>query len=198
LLKLIFVINSNTKKRLNMKKIGIEMEKDIQLLKAMAKTGLMIEPMLPLLEISLTRIRQHRESGNIEKKGVYILYGSATNIYVLSAKAKKRMASEFLIDIYKSDTTQLEHDYVLLKIYLYLSTQEKESWLTESSLQGEYPTATKTTDGMFIANGKKIGVEVITDSYSEEDIKNKKNFIRYHCDGYIMLHTHKAIKYTLE
>jgi len=180
-----------------MKKIGIEMEKDIQLLKAMAKTGLMIENMLPLLEISVSRLRQHIESGNIEKKGVYILYGAATNIYVLSSKCKKRMASDFLINIYKSDTTQLEHDYVLLKIYLYLSTQEKESWLTESKLQIDYLNSSKTTDGMFIAKGKKIGVEVITDSYSKEDIKNKKDFIRYHCDGYIMLHTHKDIKYML-
>lgn len=180
-----------------MKKIGIEMEKDIQLLKAIAKSGLMIEQMLPLLGISLTRLRQHVESGNIEKKGVYLLYGSATNIYVLSAKSKKRMASDFLINIYKSDTTQLEHDYVLLKTYLYLSTEEKESWLTESRLQIDYPTAIKTSDAMFIAKGKKIGVEVITDSYSEEDINNKKNFIRCHCDGYIMLHTHKDIEYTL-
>jgi carboxypeptidase C (cathepsin A) len=106
------------------------------------------------------------------------------------------MRSDFLINIYKSDATQLEHDYVLSKIYIYLRYDQKESWKTEGALQQMYGI-NKTTDGLFISNGCKIGVEVITDSYSKEEIEQKKNFIRKYCDDYIMVHTHKNIEYVV-
>lgn len=183
---------------INMKKIGIEMEKDVQLLKAMARTGIMVEKFLPMLGLSQTRLRQHIASGNIEKKGIYLIYGAATNVYLLSSKAKRRMQGDFLINLYKSDISQLEHDYVLLKTYLYLSVKEKESWITESRLQIDYPQSVKTTDAMFISNnGKRIGVEIVTNNYTLEDIEAKKKFIRYHCDDFIMLHTHQPIEYKL-
>jgi hypothetical protein len=180
-----------------MKKIGIEMEQDIQLLKTIAKTGLMVEKFLPMIGLNLTRLRQHLASENIEKKGRFLIYGSATNVYTLTPRSKKRMQGDFLINLYKGDTGQLEHDYVLLKTYLYLSGEEKESWLTESRLQIDYPHSAKTTDGMYMSNGRRIGVEIITSSYTPEDIEAKKEFIRYNCDDYIMLHTHKTIEYSL-
>jgi carboxypeptidase C (cathepsin A) len=176
--------------------IRIETEKDIQLLKAIARTGLITENLLPMLGITRQRLRQHIISGNIEKKGTYMLFGSLTNIYTLTEHAKRRMRSDFLINIYKSDATQLEHDYVLSKIYIYLRYDQKESWKTEGALQQMYGI-NKTTDGLFISNGCKIGVEVITDSYSKEEIEQKKNFIRKYCDDYIMVHTHKNIEYVV-
>lgn len=179
-----------------MKKLGSEMEKDIQLLKAIARTGLMVEKLLPFLGISETRLRQHIASGYIEKKGVHLLYGNATNIYMLSAKGKKKVQSEFAINLYKSDLSQLEHDYILLKVYLYLQVEEKESWQTESKLVIDYPQSPKTTDGLYInSSGKSIGVEVITDSYTKDDIDMKIDFIRYQCDDCIMIHTHRNIEY---
>jgi hypothetical protein len=181
-----------------MKKLGIEMEKDVQLLKAIARTGLMVEKLLPLLGISETRLRQHIASGYIEKKGVHLLYGNATNIYMLSSKGKKKVQSEFAINLYKSDLSQLEHDYILLRVYLYLQAGEKESWQTESKLQLDYPQSAKTSDAMYInISGKRIGVEIITDSYTKDDIDRKIDFIRYHCDDYIMLHTHRDIEYVV-
>ncbi|KZL88862.1 hypothetical protein CLMAG_57660 [Clostridium magnum DSM 2767] len=182
---------------MHLKEIGIEMEQDIQLLKAIAKTGLMVEKFLPMLGLNQTRLRQHLASGNVEKKGRFLIYGSATNVYTLTPRTKKRMQGDFLINLYKGDIGQLEHDYVLLRTYLYLSAEEKESWLTESRLQIDYPHSAKTTDAMYISNGKKIGVEIITSSYMAEDIEAKKEFIRYNCDDYIMLHTHKPIEYSL-
>lgn len=180
-----------------MKEISVEMEKDVQLLKAIAKTGFITEKFLPLLNISESRLRQHIYSGSVIKKGTYLIYGVATNIYTLSTKAKRRMQSEFLINLYKGDISQIEHDYVLLKIYLYLSVVEKESWITESKLQQQYPSAKKTTDALFMKDGKRIAVEVITDSYSNDDIEAKKDFIKYYCDDYIMVHTHRNMKYSL-
>lgn len=180
-----------------MKAIVVEMEKDIQLLKTIAKVGFITEKFLPLIGMSNARLRQHILSGNINKKGTYLVYGKAINIYNLSQKSKRRMQSEFAINLYKSDVSQIEHDYVLLKIYMSLSLLEKESWITESKLQVEYPSSRKTTDALFIKNGKKIGVEVITDSYSKIEVKAKMDFIRYYCDDYIMMHTHRNILYSV-
>ena len=43
----------------------------------------------------------------------------------------------------------------------------------------------------------KIGVEVVTDSYSADEIEQKKEFIRKYCDDYIMVHTHKELEFEL-
>jgi hypothetical protein len=180
-----------------MSEIKIETEKDVQLLKCVARTGLITENLLPFLKISRQRLYQHIESGNIEKKGAFLVFGSLTNVYVLSDFAKRRMKGDFLIDLYKSDTTQLEHDYVLTKIYLFLKLHEKESWKTENTLRQLY-NSEKTTDGLYkTADNKVIGVEVITDSYSKNEIEQKKDFIRKHCDDYIMIHTHKNNAYKI-
>ncbi len=178
--------------------IKIETEKDIQLLKTIAKTGLITEDLLPLLKITRQRLYQYIQSGYIKKRGTFLIYGSLTNVYTLTEQTKKRMKGDFLIDLYKSDTSQLEHDFVLTKVYLYLSYEEKESWETENSLLQIYRDCEKTTDGLYISNrGKKIGVEVVTDSYSKEEIEKKKEFIRKYCDDYIMIHTHRDIEYEL-
>lgn len=178
------------------KGIKIETEKDIQLLKAIAKTGLITEDMLPVFGITIKRLYQHIHSEYIEKKGTYLIFGTMTNVYTLTEQSKRRMKSDYLIDLYKSDVSQLEHDFVLAKIYMYLSYAEKESWKTESGLLQMYSNCEKTTDGLYISSGgKKIGVEVITDSYSKEEIEQKKDFIRKYCDDYIMLHTHRDIEY---
>lgn len=170
---------------------------DIFLLKTMAKTGILTIDLLAYLDISSSRFRQHIKYGNIECKGTHLLLGSLTNIYMLSSSAKKRMASDYLIYPYKTDITQAEHDYVLAKIYTCLSYNQKESWMTETQLQSDYPMAKKTADAMYVAGTSKIGVEVITDSYSKDEILLKKEFIRSYCDDFIMIHTRKNIDYTL-
>lgn len=181
-----------------MKEISIEMEKDIQLLKAIARVGFITPCLLDYLDITQSRLKQHISSGNIVKAGTYMIYGSLCNIYTLTEEAKNRLRSEFLINPYKSDISQLEHDYCLAKVYLHLKYNQKESWKTETQLRMEYPLVPSTTDGMYYTDdNKKIGVEIMTDRYSKEEINNKLDFIRYHCDDYIILHTHKNIKYII-
>jgi len=180
-----------------MTKIQIEKENDIQLLKAIARTGLITEDLLHYSNINFKRLKQHIDSKTIVKKGTYLLYGVLTNIYILSEDSKHRLRSDFLIDLYKSDTTQLEHDYTLSKIYSNLTIKERNTWKTETELHSLYDAPT-TADGLYIANsGKKIGVEVITSSYSKGEIELKKDFIRQHCDDFIMIHTHRNINYTI-
>jgi hypothetical protein len=182
----------------NMGGIKIEREADIQLLKAIARTGFITKDLLHLPGINPKRLAQHIKSENIIDKGIYLIYGQMVRVYGLTEKAKRRMRSEFLIDIYKSDATQLEHDYVLAKIYLHLKLEEKESWVTETGLMERYKECVKTTDGLYITSeGQKIGVEVVTDSYSADEIEQKKEFIRKYCDDYIMVHTHKELEFEL-
>lgn len=181
-----------------MNPIVYESYKDIELLKAIARAGIMTEDFLPYFGISVNRLKQHVISENIIKRGSFLLYGRSTNIYVLSNKSKRRLASEFMINTYKSDVSQLEHDYCLLKTYTFLTADNRNTWITESKLKVDYPYAYKTCDGLFLtASKKRIGVEVITDSYSKRDVESKKEFIRKYCDGYIMLHTHKKVEYKL-
>jgi hypothetical protein len=178
--------------------IKYELEKDIQLIKAIAKCGIITENLLHMLDIDVRRLRKHIYSNNIEKKGTVMLFGRMTNIYMLTNKSKKRVSSDFLINPYKTDLSQIEHDYALLKVYLFLNSKEKESWLTETRLHIDFPASTKTVDGMYITgNNKRIGVEVITDSYTDDDINAKKDFIRAYCDDYIMIHASRDTEYTV-
>jgi hypothetical protein len=174
----------------------IEKEKDIQLLKAIARTGFTTEEFFPLLDMNDKRIRQHIQCGNLIKKGPHLVYGIMRNIYVLSEEAKRRCRSEFLIRTYKSDISQLEHDYVLTKIYTSLKFEQKQSWKTETELANIYKDSAKTTDGMYIsAEGLTIGVEVITSSYSQKDIDDKLQFVEKYCDTSMVIHAQKLEKY---
>lgn len=174
------------------------MEKDIHLFKSIARTGFVTEQMLPFIKITRQRLYDHLLNGNIKKKGNFLIFDSLTNVYVLTEKTKKQMQNDFLIDLYKSDITRLEHDFVLSKIYMFLHYMERESWKTESSLLKLYSGSEKPTDGMYISKaGMKIGVEVITDRYTQREIRQKKIFIKHFCDDYIMIHTHKDIDYEL-
>jgi len=179
-----------------MEGITLVTEKDIQLLKAIGNTGMITLDLLPYLGITENRLYQHIISGNIVKRGNYIIFGTLRSVYVLSDKAKKMLRSDFQLNPYKSDSSQLEHDYVLSKIYLHLPYECKESYQNETKLKMRY-NSPKTTDGMFVSNGEKVCVEVVTDSYSKDMIEAKKEFIIYHADKYIMLHTHKEVDYTI-
>lgn len=171
----------------------IESEKDILLLKSIAKTGLITDDLLYLLGITKNRLQQHIISNNIKNVGHFLIYGTMKKVYILSSYCKRRMMSEFLITPYKTDFTQLEHDYVLTKIYLFLKAKEKESWIPESMLIERYPSSPKTSDAVYtsLKTNRVIGVEVITKSYTKYEIREKCDFINKYCDDKLIIHTHK-------
>lgn len=181
-----------------MKKI-VEHERHIQLLKAIAKTGFFTDVFLKFyIGINRHTIRKYCKSGSLIRLEPSMIYGVLSNIYILSENEKKRLKQEFNINPYKADLTQLEHDYCLAQIYYRLKYAEKESWITESSLKLMYPDAPSVTDGMYLtSNGQRVGVEVITFKYSEEEIKKKSEFISKYCDEHIVLHTHKSIDFLI-
>ena len=175
----------------------IEYEKHVQFLKAVAKTGFFTDAFLKFhFGVGYYTIKRYCENGSLIRLEPSLIYGVLSNIYVLSEKEKKRMRLEFKINPYKADLTQLEHDYCLAQIYYRLKYAEKESWITESGLKLMYPDAPSVTDGLYInKSGQRIGVEVITFKYSEDEIKRKSEFISKFCDDHIVLHTHKSIDF---
>ncbi|MBO8160627.1 MAG: hypothetical protein H0Z24_03240 [Thermosipho sp. (in: Bacteria)] len=172
----------------------IETPNDIAFLKAIARTGIATYEMARKF-ISEKRIYKLLKHGYITKEA-YFIYGRYIDIYTLTDRIKERMRQEFLINPYKANKNQLEHDYYLAKVYVSLKPEERETWLTETALQEKYH-GLKTTDAMFTSNGKKVAVEIVTDYYSDTDIEVKKDFIKNFCDDYIMFHTHKDIKYEI-
>lgn len=177
-----------------MNKVNVDTKKDIQLLKGIARTGFITESLCHYFELPTRRLEAHVKNGHIEKRGIYILYGSFANIYTLRPMGKKRVKAEFLINPYKSDFSQLEHDYCLAKIYWMLGEAEREEWLTETQLKMKYGKKT-VVDAMFLAhNGAKVGVEVISNTYTRDIIMQKQDFLVNECDHSIILHTHKEME----
>lgn len=125
------------------------------------------------------------------KKGV-VLCGKVVNIYILSQRGKEMLLKNGR-NLYKSDITQLEHDYVILNFYSKLPTEYQFSWRNETELKSRYNSS--TTDGIFISDGKIVAVEVLTPSYTAEFIKEKMNFIDKYCDDSIILKTSDLSKF---
>jgi len=171
-------------------------EKDIQLLKAIGNTGIITSDLLSQYKINRKRLYQHIISKNIEKKGNFLIFGTLKTVYTLTREGKAYLRNNFQINPYKSDFTQLEHDYVLARIYSFLPFECKNSWQNETKLKQLYDTAT-TTDGMFKNGSQNICVEVVTDAYTKDMVDSKKEFIRHFADNYIMIHTHKDIEYEI-
>lgn len=122
----------------------------------------------------------------ISRTGVYLIYGKSTCIYTLTDTAKE-IFNQLGKPLYKSDTTQLEHDYILLKVYSCLDKLSQESWQNEGELKSIYKK--NTCDGVFKFNNKLIGVEIITSSYTKVSINEKMTFINEFCDDFISLNT---------
>jgi len=177
--------------------IKITKEKDILFLKSIANTGLITNNLISSYNINKKRLKQHIKSENIIEAKDLIIYGNNVSIYFLSGKSKADIRRKYGLGIYKTNKQQLEHDYVLAKIYSKLSYDEQNRWINETKLKTFYKD-TEITDGFYISDsGLKIGVEVITNRYTKESIEGKKDFIKNNCDDYIMIHADKLIEYNI-
>lgn len=123
-----------------------------------------------------------------------IIFSKVNTYYTLSSNTIKLLRSKNFY-IYKSDSSQLEHDYILSKVFLEASDYNKMSWKNETELKKIYGKNTTTSDGLFITKDKKvIGVEVLTSSYTPDYIQKKKFFLENNCDDYILLNVKDVIK----
>lgn len=142
--------------------------------------------------VSHVELKKLECNGIIENKGNMLLFGKVTTLYDLSIHSKYNLRAHGK-SIYRTNTSQLEHDYCLLKAYSYLPTECQISWLNESELKLIYGDET-TTDALFMYKDLKIAVEVLTSSYTPEKIEEKINFSKKYCDKLITLNT-SDIKY---
>lgn len=163
------------------------------LLYAIANCGF-ITPALAQKYFNISRVsfKQLEKNHVLSKKGNFILFGKTASIYNLTDKSKYSIRSYGKYS-YRTNTSQLEHDYLLLKAYCLLPTVCQDSWLNETELKLIYGNIT-TTDALFIYNNLKISVEVITPAYSNDTIQDKVKFSNNHCDKLITLNT-ADIKY---
>lgn len=121
------------------------------------------------------------------KKSV-ILFGKNSSIYILSDTLANSLREKGYC-IYKHDTTQLEHDYLLLKVYLSLKKNEQLSWQNETALKTKFGKDIDTCDAIYVRENKLIGVEIFTPEYRSNKKNDKINFMKKYCDNYVTFNT---------
>lgn len=163
--------------------------KDNQLLLGIAHTGFITTSLLSSTDISCKTLNKLINNKLIKRDGLFMIFGALNHVHTLTPKGKQYVSSSLLTNCYKSDKSQLEHDYILSKLYWSISNSERNNWLNETELKSKFRNALITCDAIYISNGLTIGVEVITDSYTQEAIDEKKEFMKSCCDRSIILST---------
>ena len=159
------------------------------LLKCIARTGLFLELYKGQLSISTATINSCIKKDLIIKDRPVLIFTKLLTPYKLTEKGKYIVNYLYMITPYQSNARQIEHDYILGKIYLSLNDSERETWRTEGELMLFYPNSS-VVDGVYTdINKALVGIEVITSNYSENDISSKKDFISKYCDKAIILNT---------
>lgn len=166
-------------------------EKEEWLLKFIGRTGFYILDYEDKLGISNFILYSCIRKELICKGNSIFIYTKLSTPYILTNKGADLIKHRYLINPYGFRTNQLEHDFVLANIYLSLTSKERDSWVTETTLAINYPDD-KATDGFYISeSGERVGVEVLTRNYSEEAIGHKQVFISTKCDKAIIIDADK-------
>jgi hypothetical protein len=169
--------------------------KESKLIKLIAKTGLYIEGYSNDLSISRKILRSCKDKDLICEGEYMFFYRKLCKPYFLTKTGISIIKDKLDISPYRSRITQGDHDFVLAKIYLSLSEEEQDSWITETALEMKYPGMT-VSDGIYKSSkGPLVGVEVLTNSYTKDEIKRKTNFIKKHCDASIIINADKIYNY---
>lgn len=163
------------------------------ILYAVANCGFITEHVMSkYYDVKKRNIQTLLKDNYIENRGCYLLFGEFTKIYTLTNKSIRSLKQQNKL-LYKSSISQLEHDYTLLKTYVALPLECQSSWENETELRLKYNHLT-TTDGVFKLKNKRIAVEIITQSYSKDILKDKDSFILNYCDDCIQIHTNELNK----
>lgn len=159
-----------------------------------AKTGFCFEIYLNKLNIDKAVLLSCVKKGLIKKDKPVFIFTNLMNPYLLTQNGKEFASNKLSVRPYRTHLSRAEHDYVLGNVYIGLSKSEQISWESETSLGVKYPSQA-VVDGRFTSNDNKlVGVEVITEAYSENEIDNKLSFLKLHCDKKIVLYTKDIAK----
>ncbi|MCK9470659.1 MAG: hypothetical protein M0Q88_02770 [Bacilli bacterium] len=163
--------------------------KEEELLRLIANVGCFIKPYENKLLISRHIVNGLVKSGLVVDQFSCLLYTKIFKVFTLTNSGKEFVKNKYLISPYMTKLRNVEHDYILGNIYLNLSKEERLTWTTEMALHNKYPNST-VIDGLYInSKSETVGIEVITENYSEEEIKGKEFFLSKHCDKKIVIHS---------
>lgn len=164
-------------------------KKEGQLLKLMGRVGFYIDSYKGEAKVSQYAISRCLKKKLIKKESNVMLFTNHIRVFTLTSKGKNILKTIYGIDPYKGKRNQIEHDFVLGKIYLGLTESERESWKTETTLSLLYPGAS-VSDALYVNDKNElIGVEVITKRYTNSMISGKKRFIDSVCDKALIVDT---------
>ena len=167
-------------------------ERARDLLYFIARTGFYCEHFNKSINVSDFTITKLINNGVLEYKNPMLIFGKMMGVYILSKSGIKTVKKQLLIRPYKPSVgglNQLEHDFILGKVYERLNKVERDTWITETDLAILYPEGT-VVDGLYTnMNGNKVGVEILTNTYSKSIIEDKMKFIDKYCDKKIVVNT---------
>lgn len=118
-----------------------------------------------------------------------VIFGEIIETYYLSEREQNNLKEEGYY-LYRSKKDQIVHDFVLLKIFLNCTLEEKMNWLNETFLKIKFKDI-ETTDAVIMKNDKLIAIEVLTSNYRKDKIQRKKNFINEYCDDSILINSNE-------
>lgn len=157
-------------------------EKDKQALLSIARCAHVREEHL-LKIITANRIKYFIIQKLIDKRKCYNPAHPFTN-YTLTQKGKRFMKNNYNFKNFQH-CQSIEHDSVISDKYFELTEKERKSWRTETDIKlvlekysymQEEGKEYSATDAFHITeDGKKIGFEVVTSSYTKSSIQAKKN-----------------------
>lgn len=137
--------------------------------------------------ITTKKLNEYVENRILNIENV-MLFGKTANIYTLSKGYMNELRRRGYY-LYKHDNSQLEHDYILGKIYLACSEEERASWKNETYLKMKFGKNSNTCDAMYISSNKLIGVEVFTPDYKKNVKEDKIKFMNHYCDKAVVMNT---------
>lgn len=165
------------------KQIKVITSRDFELLEGIARTGLTSHyDARNVIGLSERRLKNLEKENYITSKNVVVKGKETIKVYYLNGQGKKYLKINSMIDKpYRSNERQVEHDLKLSSVYYSLQRDERATWRNENDLIENYkeqnPNKELTTmiDAVYICNGYKIAVEVITRNYTKNQINEKFN-----------------------
>jgi hypothetical protein len=157
-------------------------EKDKQALLSIARCAHVREEHLLKL-ITANRIKTFIEEKLIDKRRCYNPAHPFTS-YTLTPKGKRFIKNNYNFKNFQH-CQSIEHDSVISDKYFELTEKERKTWRTETDIKlvlEKYSYLKKegkeysATDAFYVrSDGKKIGFEVVTSSYTKACIQAKRN-----------------------
>lgn len=156
-------------------------------MKAIARTGICpitnAEKYFSLKKSTLDKMLKN----NYIQSNSVITKNGVTEVFKLGSKGHKWIKENTNIEWnYRSNTRQLEHDLKLNQIYCQLSQEVRESWKNENEVVKNWENLTGkpqeertgSVDAIIEVEEKLVAIEVVTNNYGEEELREKQETVR--------------------